>query len=537
MSFKDTMSSRRVDDELEDQRKYNLINPWSDMEKCIFFDRFLQHPKDFRKIASFLKNKCAHDCIAFYYNSKQSVPYKAALKEHQMRKRKRGDVISWEATIQAALSLGATVTAGLDSEKPLLFHLPPNDQTFTTRLLHPIKPELFALDNIKKVDTKEPKPRKKKSALATTFTLDIAERKFLRAADSGMGKKSNSFSDAESMSSAKLSRSSSLMSVSDAKSGGETEADSGNKKTSSKWSDNEKAIFFESLENLDHKKNWKLLSEAIGTKTAAQTKNFYYENKKQNGKGKGNDQDSSKPANKEGETKKSKNGPSGQSHSTSHEKVLSGDQIAMLAQLDQAGGMQMPAPENKAVACEPMSGIITNPNVNFAANQQQVAWHDSNQQRQYAFLEQQRIDHQRLEQQRLEQQRLYEQQQHQLDHLELAQQHLLGQHQRMQHQHIFDAVAGGIPPWLAAQVLRQQQQQDLQSNQHLQNIALAMQQLQQQQQHQRQQQQQNTLHLQQNGGMQAMNQTGDLEQQAQGDLSLLARIADASRSNQHNRNL
>ena len=86
----------------EEERRH--VNVWTDMEKCIFLDRFLHHPKDFRKIASFLRNKTTKDCIRFYYDSKKSVPYKHALKEFLQRKKRRGDVVSWDATIQSALS-------------------------------------------------------------------------------------------------------------------------------------------------------------------------------------------------------------------------------------------------------------------------------------------------------------------------------------------------------------------------------------------------------------------------------------------------
>ena len=103
----------------------------------------MQHPKDFRKIASFLRNKTVRDCISFYYNSKQNVPYKAALKEHIQRKKRRGDAVSWEATIEAALSVGASVTNGSSTDKPIHFSLPCDDHTYYTHRLHPTSIELF----------------------------------------------------------------------------------------------------------------------------------------------------------------------------------------------------------------------------------------------------------------------------------------------------------------------------------------------------------------------------------------------------------
>lgn len=50
--------------------------PWSDLEKCIFLDKFLQYPKNFSKIASFLVNKDTTDCVRFYYDSKKDIDFK-----------------------------------------------------------------------------------------------------------------------------------------------------------------------------------------------------------------------------------------------------------------------------------------------------------------------------------------------------------------------------------------------------------------------------------------------------------------------------
>jgi hypothetical protein len=66
----------RVGDPLCKEEEHHHINIWSDIEKCIFLDRFLHHPKDFCKITSFLKNKSTKDCIQFYYNPKKTFPYK-----------------------------------------------------------------------------------------------------------------------------------------------------------------------------------------------------------------------------------------------------------------------------------------------------------------------------------------------------------------------------------------------------------------------------------------------------------------------------
>ena len=72
-----------------------LLKPWSDMEKCIFLDKFLQFPKNFRKIASFLKFKNTRQTVEFYYNSKQYINYKALVKEGEMRRRGAEGAFVW----------------------------------------------------------------------------------------------------------------------------------------------------------------------------------------------------------------------------------------------------------------------------------------------------------------------------------------------------------------------------------------------------------------------------------------------------------
>jgi hypothetical protein len=177
----------RVDDPFSDEEERRHINIWSDMEKCIFLDRFLHHPKDFRKIASFLKNKSTKDCVQFYYHSKKTVPYKHALKEFIQRKNRRGDVVSWDATIQACLSMGAVVKAGCGPEKPLKFILPEHDFTYHTRNFHPMRLEVF--ENLTETvsyakyldDTKSHTAKRKRS---NWFILDAHEKKYLRYGDS-----------------------------------------------------------------------------------------------------------------------------------------------------------------------------------------------------------------------------------------------------------------------------------------------------------------------------------------------------------------
>ena len=193
-SFRNTFRSHRTHDPVQESYEQSMTNVWTDMEKCVFLDRFMQYPKDFHKIATFLRNKSTKDCISFYYLSKQTVPYKKALKEHMMRRKRRGEYHVWDDTVQAALSVGAVVKAGSSEEKPLLFLLPEEEVSYKTRNLHPLRLDLLEEMDVSACASmavsssgrpggvvgrkKEGKNRKRNRE--SLFVLDSREQKYLR---------------------------------------------------------------------------------------------------------------------------------------------------------------------------------------------------------------------------------------------------------------------------------------------------------------------------------------------------------------------
>jgi nuclear receptor co-repressor 1 len=150
VSYQEDFAPRKIVDLKSEEQNLKNINPWTDMEKCIFFDRFLLFPKDFKKIASFLRNKTTMDCVAFYYDAKKSLPFKGALREHLLRKRRGRSAencnISWMATVQAAISAGASVSEGDGSdERPFTFSIPGGDNTYSTSKFHPMQRDILDL--------------------------------------------------------------------------------------------------------------------------------------------------------------------------------------------------------------------------------------------------------------------------------------------------------------------------------------------------------------------------------------------------------
>lgn len=121
---------------LQVDRHERQCRPWSDMEKCIFVDKFMQFPKNFIKISAYLVNRTTKDCIKFYYDSKTTIPYKSLLREFDNRKRHLKN--SWNHTCAVATSVGGIVYPPEDLEdKEHLYELPPDDISFHSLVSHP----------------------------------------------------------------------------------------------------------------------------------------------------------------------------------------------------------------------------------------------------------------------------------------------------------------------------------------------------------------------------------------------------------------
>ena len=65
------------------------LNIWTAAEKEVFKEKYLQHPKNFVVIASYLEKKSVADCVQNYYLSKKTESYKQLLRKSRQRTRTR----------------------------------------------------------------------------------------------------------------------------------------------------------------------------------------------------------------------------------------------------------------------------------------------------------------------------------------------------------------------------------------------------------------------------------------------------------------
>lgn len=95
------------------------VNPWTDIEKLVFIDRFLQYPKNFFKVAAGLANKDARDCVSFYYDVKKLAGFKRLLRQHGTALRRRETRDGWIVVVRAAQAIGVPLPdAVLESTLP-----------------------------------------------------------------------------------------------------------------------------------------------------------------------------------------------------------------------------------------------------------------------------------------------------------------------------------------------------------------------------------------------------------------------------------
>lgn len=75
-----------VEDIVAEYKVYQIMNTWSDEEKDIFRESYLQNPKNFRQIATLTGRKNVANCVQYYYMSKKSENYKQLYKKMQKKR-------------------------------------------------------------------------------------------------------------------------------------------------------------------------------------------------------------------------------------------------------------------------------------------------------------------------------------------------------------------------------------------------------------------------------------------------------------------
>ncbi|KAM4810370.1 nuclear receptor corepressor 2 isoform 3-T3 [Rhinophrynus dorsalis] len=77
-----------MDDPMKIYKDRQVMNMWSEQEKDTFREKFIQQPKNFVFVASFLERKTVSDCVLFYYLTKKNENYKSLVRRNYRRRGK-----------------------------------------------------------------------------------------------------------------------------------------------------------------------------------------------------------------------------------------------------------------------------------------------------------------------------------------------------------------------------------------------------------------------------------------------------------------
>ncbi|PSN49366.1 hypothetical protein C0J52_12218 [Blattella germanica] len=77
----------RIEDFTAEYKERQLLNVWTASEHDIFKEKYLQHPKNFGVIKTYLDRKSVCDCVQHYYLSKKTENYKQLLRKSRQRTR------------------------------------------------------------------------------------------------------------------------------------------------------------------------------------------------------------------------------------------------------------------------------------------------------------------------------------------------------------------------------------------------------------------------------------------------------------------
>ncbi|CAI9273462.1 unnamed protein product [Lactuca saligna] len=118
-----------VEDPLEVEKERSVVSAWTEEEQEIFLEKYALFGKDFKKIASFLKNRTCSDCVEFYYKNHKSECFQKIKKKSAFAKGMScvtntylvtsGRRMTADATSLEMLGAASEMVASVDGEQKL----------------------------------------------------------------------------------------------------------------------------------------------------------------------------------------------------------------------------------------------------------------------------------------------------------------------------------------------------------------------------------------------------------------------------------
>uniref|UniRef100_A0A8C9CBD4 Nuclear receptor corepressor 2 n=1 Tax=Phocoena sinus TaxID=42100 RepID=A0A8C9CBD4_PHOSS len=232
-----------MDDPMKVYKDRQVMNLWSEQEKETFREKFMQHPKNFGLIASFLERKTVAECVLYYYLTKKNENYKSLVRR-SYRRRGKGQQQQQQQMPRSGQEEKEDKEKEKEAEKE---DEKPDVEDGKEELIKEKTDDTSGEDN----DEKEAVASKGRK------TANSQGRRKGRITRS-MANEANSEEAITPQQSAELA--------------------SMEMNESSRWTEEEMETAKKGL--LEHGRNWSAIARMVGSKTVSQCKNFYFNYKK-----------------------------------------------------------------------------------------------------------------------------------------------------------------------------------------------------------------------------------------------------------------
>uniref|UniRef100_A0A8C2U8R0 Nuclear receptor corepressor 2 n=1 Tax=Coturnix japonica TaxID=93934 RepID=A0A8C2U8R0_COTJA len=245
-----------MDDPMKVYKDRQVMNMWSEQEKETFREKFMQHPKNFGLIASFLDRKTVADCVLYYYLTKKNENYKNLVRRNY-RRRGKSQVRSLFCIMCLVFQQQQQMPRSSQEEK---------DEKEKEKEKEGDKEEdKQETENDKEELTKDKNDDTSGEDNDEKETVTSKGRKTANSQGRRKGRITRSMAnEANSEEAATPQQSAELASL--------------EMNESSRWTEEEMETAKKGL--LEHGRNWSAIARMVGSKTVSQCKNFYFNYKK-----------------------------------------------------------------------------------------------------------------------------------------------------------------------------------------------------------------------------------------------------------------
>ncbi|XP_051024345.1 nuclear receptor corepressor 1 isoform X7 [Acomys russatus] len=247
-----------MEDPMKVYKDRQFMNVWTDHEKEIFKDKFIQHPKNFGLIASYLERKSVPDCVLYYYLTKKNENYKALVRRNYGKRRGRNQQIARPSQEEKV------------EEKE-------EDKTEKTE-----KKEEEKKDDEEKDEKEDSKETTKEKDRTEGTTEETEEREQAtprgRKTANSQGRRKGRITRSMTSEAAAASAAAAASEDPPPQLPPPPEPISTEPVETSRWTEEEMEVAKKGL--VEHGRNWAAIAKMVGTKSEAQCKNFYFNYKR-----------------------------------------------------------------------------------------------------------------------------------------------------------------------------------------------------------------------------------------------------------------